>query len=151
MIDGEILPAVPAKKKPKQRRPRKLGKVSQAEKNLVAQVVADSALEPSSGEVKALAVALRRPISIVKRIIDDARDKFVHNARDYVEIHHKAVKKALQNGDAKSLDVAVHGSAWAIEHTSGEGSRIVEKDAKQEGGMKVLIGVKIGGLNDGGS
>ena len=142
-------PTQPPKRKRihKPRRPRKLGPMSQAEKNLVAQVVTDSALEPTSTEIKTLAVALRRSPTTIKKTIDEARDKFVESAKDYVEMHKEAVVQALANGSVDGLEQAIKGSQWAMEHISGEGSRIVEKEAKSEGGVKVMVGVKVGGMN----
>ena len=134
-------------KKPRKVFGKKRGTPSTFEKEFVAQFVRDQPQEITPRQLTALANTIRRPKETVKRMIEDAKDTFVENVGRYVEIHKQATEKALENGDAKSLEVATRAAAWAIENTSAEGVRLVDKPEKGHEGTKIQIGVKIGGQN----
>lgn len=97
-------------------------------------------------QVHSLAKALRRSRTAVRQAVEDARDTFVERAGRYVDIHMTTVEAALANGDAKSLEVAARGAQWALEHVSADGVRVVEK-TEANPGLKVAIGIKIGGVD----
>ena len=127
--------------------PKRGGSPTKAEKELVAQFVLDQPAEVTPRQVNALAKVLRRSKELTKQLIEDAKDNFVESAGRYVEIHREAVEAALLNGDSKSLEVAVKGSQWAIESLSSDGTRIVEQPNVDSGGVKVMVGIKLGGMN----
>jgi hypothetical protein len=127
------------------------GAPSKAEKALVAQVVQDFPGEVAGPQVAALATTLKRTKEAVKAMIEQAKENFVSEAESYVKIHKQVVEAALANGDAKSLDVAAKGAQWAIENIGAEGTRIIEAAKTTPQGMKLLIGVNIGGLREPGT
>lgn len=122
------------------------GAPSKAEKAMVAQVVQDFPGEVGPTQVKALATTLKRTKEAVKAMIDQARENFVSEAESYVNIHKQVVTTALANGDAKSLDVALKGSQWALENIGSDGSRVIEVAKAGPGGTKVMVGIQIGGM-----
>ena len=126
---------------------KRRGPVTPTEKEFVAQFVQDQPCEITPKQVTALASTLRRSKELVKQMIEEAKDNFQGAAKRYVEIHKEAIEAALENGDAKSLHVAVQGSQWAMENLSAEGVSIVNK--KQESGSgagRIAIGIQIGGM-----
>jgi len=121
--------------------------VTGPEKALVAQFVQDLPAPPTLSQVHALARTLRRSKEAVLALIEQAKDNFQANADHYVTVHKQAVDAALANGDAKSLDVAVRGSQWALENLSSEGVSIVGKKSEVGSGAgRILIGIQIGGM-----
>ncbi len=124
------------------------GAPSKAEKALVAQVVQDFPGELGPSQVNALAKTIKRTKEAVKEMILQAKENFVSEAESYVALHKKVVEAAYANGDAKSLDVAAKGAQWAIENIGAEGTRIIEAAKTVPQGMKLLIGVNIGGLRE---
>lgn len=143
---GTTFSVVPrTKQKPLKRR----GRPTEAEKALIAKVVADQPAEMTSTQVTALARTLRRTKDTVKSMIIQAKEDFQAKADFYVKAHEQAVGAALANGDAKSLAVALEGSQWALENLSIDGVRVIDKQTENSGGGgKVLIGIKIGGMRE---
>lgn len=129
---------------------KRLGPVTDIEKDMVAKFVLDQPAAITPSQTNALARVLRRSKDVTKRLIEEAKDKLVDSTERYVDIHRQTVETALSNGDAKSLEVALKGSQWAMEHISQDGTRVVDKAGSGGGnsGTKVLIGVQIGGLRE---
>ncbi len=127
------------------------GSVTQTEKALVHQFVADqpSAIRPS--QVTALAKVLRRSRDAVKSMIEEAREDLASGIGDYVRAHKEAMTMALANGDAKSLEVAARAAQWGLENISIEGVRVVDKAKGEDNGVRVFIGVKVGGMKSEGT
>ena len=124
------------------------GPTSKAEKVFMEQFVANHPQEVTPIEVRALTKLLHRTPQVTKRLLTEARDKFIASAGHYVDVHKQAIDTALANGDPKSLEVAVRGSQWAMENASEGSTRIVDKSSPESAGPRVLVGIKIGGLND---
>jgi hypothetical protein len=116
---------------------------------MVKDVVAKGQGVVTSEQVQALATLLDRTPQTVREWVIEARNKFLGSASRYVEIHLDAVEKALAAGTDDSLDVARRGAEWAIERAGYDGQSIVEKQKSDTSGLKIMIGVKIGGLVDG--
>lgn len=132
----------------KKRATKRLGGTTQAEANLVAALVADQPREMTNQQVSSLAKVLRRSKDTTKALIEDARADFASKAPRYVEIHAQATEQALANGDAKSLEVAAKASQWAIAAMSQDGIRVVEKAEAGPTGMRIMVGVSMGGVRD---
>lgn len=130
---------------PKREKPRRrMSIVTKAEKRLVDQFVRDLPHEITERQVTALSTLLERPRASVKRIIEDARERFAASAGKYVDIHMQATEGALVKGD---FEVAAKASQWALTNISGEGARVVDRpDDTGPAQPKVLIGIKLGGL-----
>lgn len=114
---------------------------------VVKQVVQDTPGSVSDAQVNGLARSLKRSKAVILQLIDEARETLAGAALDYVQMHKEAVEKAVANGDAKSLEVAIKGTQWAMSNLSLEGKRVI--DARQVdggGGPRILIGIKLGGL-----
>jgi len=125
------------------------GSPTNTEKEMVAQFVQDQPREVTERQVAALATVLRRSKEVVRRMVEEARENFVASAQDYVAMHKQAVQSALANGDAKSLEVVVKGTQWAMENLQAEGVRIIDKAASEgASGPRIMIGVQVGGKND---
>jgi len=102
----------------------------------------------SPDKVNQIARRLDRPARSVKDAIQKAREKFALRAERYVDIHLDAVESALQSGTDDALEVAMKGSQWAIEHIRSEGSGVIETLDKNDSGMKIMIGIKLGGMRE---
>lgn len=128
---------------------RRPGSVTEAEQSLVTQFVRDQPREVTTGQVQALAKVLRRTPAAVREMVERAREEFQAGAEFYVNAHKQAVGLAVANGDAKSLDAAMRGAAWALENLSAEGVRVVDKQKESGGpsGPRIMVNVGIGGLN----
>jgi len=128
---------------------KRVGPLTVAEKNLVAQVVLDQPGELRPSQINGLARALRRSKEAVRSMIEEAQEAFRANASRYVEVHMKATEEALAHGSMDGKEIAMKGAQWAIERMSGEGARIIEPkvtDAGQ-GGPRVMIGIRVGGVD----
>jgi hypothetical protein len=125
---------------------KRIGPITDAERELVAQVVLDQPGELRPAQVNGLATALRRSKTAIKELIDDAQSKFRANADFYVDMHRKAVQRAHNDGNQ---DAAMKGAQWAMERLSAEGSHIIEPKVAEQGGQgpRVMIGIKVGGLD----
>lgn len=142
-------PLTPFKKKPHKKRTyrRHGGSLSKSEKDLIANTALAQPGGLSPLQVTGLAKVLKRSPALIQQAIIEARDQFVGSAGRYVEIHKQATEDALSNGDAKSLDVAVRGAQWALTNISAEGTRIVDKPNTEATGSKVMIGIRVGGID----
>jgi hypothetical protein len=132
----------------KRQQKRRKSPLTPEEKGIIDQVILDSPGGLATSQERGLSQALCRPLAALKPYIEEAREKFVKRAPRYTDIHIAAAEKALANGDAKSLEVATRSSQWALENISAEGARVVDKETKETSGVKILVGVKIGGLAD---
>lgn len=117
----------------------------QADKDLIANLVLQQGGELSATQIRALALATKHTRAAIKRLIETARDDFVASAGRYVEIHKQATEGALAEGDHEQ---ALKGSQWAMEKISGEGVRIVEKENTNATGSRIMIGIRVGGIDD---
>ena len=122
---------------------RRRGITTPAEMALVSQFVKDQKDDITPKQIESLSELLKRRKNTVKHLIFRAREKFNDAAEEYVDIHLQATRKALKKGDNEQ---AIKGSAWAIQNISAEGERIIDKPTDEgSSGVKVLVGVKIGG------
>jgi hypothetical protein len=133
---------------PKQQ--KRKGRLMNSEIAVIEAALADSPTEASPALVQGLSMTLKRSKQAVKDAIDRARIKFAQQAEHYTEVHKQVVDTALLDGSAKALEQARLGAEWAMENISIEGTRIVDKPSKDVNtGLKVMVGVKIGGMKDG--
>lgn len=142
------MPRVITTKKAKRKKAHRAGTISRAEKKIVAAFVADQPAEVTPGQTQALSRLLRRSLDETKSLIAEARETFVSSASDYVNIHKQATQEALANGTPKGLEQALRGSQWALENIGEGGVRVVDRAAEGQGGTKVYIGLKIGGIDE---
>lgn len=137
------------KRKVVKRRPARNRRVTQAEKLVVAELVADSPSNiPNKVDIDNLAIALRRSPSTIQSIVSQARDRLVSNALAYVDLHKDAADKALAIGD---LGEARKAAEWAIEHISsrdadGKVESIVERIESESNAPRIQIGIALGGI-----
>lgn len=123
---------------------RRGGRVSKAEKALMKQFVADQSKEIDRSQTLALAKVMRRSPSMIKEMIQEAREDFVTSGQEYVTIHKQATQEALAAGE---FEPALRGAQWALTNISAEGQRIVDKPESGPMGAKIMIGIKVGGIN----
>jgi hypothetical protein len=126
---------------------KKPGAPSKLDKALVAQVVAVAEVTTpvSTQQITALTKTLRRSRASIKKMLEDAKEQFVESAGDYVTIHKEATEQALAEGDNET---AAKAAQWAMTNMSFDGARIVDKVQTESTGTRIMIGVKLGGLND---
>lgn len=139
--------AAPGAFEPKAKRK---GKVSEAERALVAQFVADQPAAITTAQVAALAKLTRRSKEVIQGLIADAREGFLAAAPRYAEIHKQATEAALAAGSVGGLEVALKGSQWALERATYDGMGVIEK-AKGGGGdsgPRILIGIRVGAVDN---
>lgn len=120
------------------------GTPTAVEKDIVAALVADQPAEMTNSQVNALARTLRRTKETTRQLIEDAKDRLIDKASRYADIHIAATENALADGDNEQ---ALKGSQWALTNISGEGARIVEKAVEAPTGGKIMIGIKLGGID----
>jgi hypothetical protein len=125
---------------------KRTGKVTEPEKALVKQFVLDHPGPLDKKQVKALATLTRRSVEQVQGVIEEAAVEFAEAAKDYVWIHKNATADAYSTGD---FETAIKGSQWAMEKIGKGNARVIEpaKGASDGGGTKILIGIKLGGMN----
>ncbi len=126
---------------------KRQGKPSKAEKALVAEFVSDQKTEITPAQTTALAKVLRRSKDVTKSLIEDAKDALIDNTKRYVTIHMQATEAALEDGSPKALDVATKAAQWALENIGESGTKVVEAATKADAGPRVLVGIRIGGMN----
>ena len=134
-------------RKSHKRLPRRVGTTTQEEKDLVRQFVMDQPGEIQPRQERSLALTMRRSPDTVRHLIAEAKLHLGEAVEHYVDVHRQAVDTALANGDAKSLEVAVRGSQWAMENIAVDGVRVIEQASKTPTGPRIMIGVRIGGAN----
>lgn len=132
------------KRKHKQPKSKRKGAPTKAEKALVAQLVLDQPAEMSVSQVNALARTLRRSKDVVREMVERARENFVASAEDYVEVHRRATAGALESRD---FEVAGKLSQWAMSNISEQGVCVIEKAAEGPSGPRILVGIRIGGID----
>jgi len=118
-----------------------LGKV----KAKVAQIVADHHGKVSDSQALAIATDLEMKPTTVKRWIQEARKQFLSKAERYVSMHEEACQAALESETVKGFEQARLGAEWAIQHLSQDGEGIVEKSRNDTNGVKVFVGLQLGG------
>ena len=125
---------------------RKRGPLSHVEKTLVDAAITDRGRlnTLSTKQVEAVATILERPLPTVHSVIAKARETFQRNAQRYVDAHAETL-------NSHDHDVRRKSAQWAIEHLSsrdaqGHVERIVEVVESASAGVKVQIGVQLGGL-----
>lgn len=120
------------------------GPITKTEKDFVAQFLQDQTRELTTSQVTSLSKVLRRSKEAIRTMVEDARDNFAESAGLYVNIHKEATIGALKSED---YEIAIKGSQWAIEHLGMEGVRLIEKTSAQPTGNKIMIGIRIGGVD----
>lgn len=123
-------------------------KRSERQKAIVTAALADNKGYLSNQQINGLAKALHRSKEVIRDLVDQAREDLAASAVDYVKMHKQATQDALANGDAKSLEVAVKASQWAMNNISHDGKRIVDKPTSGPVGTKIMLGIKLGGLSE---
>jgi len=125
---------------------KKTGAPSKMDKALVAQVVSVEAqtMPVSTEQITALTKVLSRSRASIKKMVEEAREEFVESAGEYVQIHKEATIKALADGDNET---AAKAAQWAMTNMSFDGARIVDKPTVEPTGTKIMIGVRLGGMN----
>lgn len=121
------------------------GRPTKDDKAAVARVVlAEPGGELSVAQVRGLAMTLRKSRECIRKMVDEARENFAADAPDYVRMHRQATEQALQ---AENYDAALKGAQWAINHISLDGTRLTEKETAGPTGSRILIGIRVGGVN----
>jgi hypothetical protein len=120
------------------------GSMSDVEKEFVTQFVQDQPAAITPSQERSLAKVMRRSREAVKSAIEEAKDKFVASAERYVDIHRAATEAALFCGDNEQ---ALKGSQWALTNIGAEGSRIIDKTADAPTGSRIMIGIRVGGID----
>lgn len=135
-----------SKTPPKQRKVfnKRPGQPTAVEKDFVAQLVADQPAEMTNSQVNALARTLRRTKETTRNLIEEAKNRLIDRSSRYADIHIQATEAALADGDNEQ---ALKGSQWALTNISGEGARIVEKAVEAPTGAKIMIGIRLGGID----
>ena len=123
----------------------RMGPVSPVEVGFVAQFLKDQPREITETQTRALSKVMRRSKEVIKDLIEQAREEFQSSGLDYVRLHKEATISAFERGDD---EVAIKASQWAIANMSQEGTRVVEKVAAEGGGgVRIMIGVQMGGID----
>lgn len=128
----------------KKRQPRRSGSPTNVEKAMVAQFTADQKQEVTPKQITALTQVLNRSPQAVRKMVEEARLAFGESALRYVEIHREATETALAT---MNVEAAMKGSQWAITNISSEGKRIIDKLDAGSSGARVLIGIRMGGVD----
>lgn len=126
---------------------KRAGAPSQVEKDFVAQFVADQPGGLTTRQENALATALRRPRDTVRKMLDEAREIVAGNTVRYANIHLQAAEDALASDSMMGKEVAGKLAQWALTNASLDGKRVIDKAASENTGTKIIVGVKIGGVN----
>ncbi len=130
--------------KPKKKRTyKRAGSPSKTEKAIVAAIALDTPGPVTPSQTTAIARMFNRSEGAVKSMLAQARENFTNDALHYVDIHRAAAEGALATND---FDTARKAAAWAIEHVSSEGKRIVEKAESGPSGVRIMVGVRLGGV-----
>lgn len=132
----------------KGKRYKRRGPVTAADQALVTAVVQDTPFAITPAQERSLGKVLRRSKEDIKALVEKARETFVESSQFYVDSHRQAVTDALANGDSKSLEVVAKSAQWALSNISSEGTRIIDKAVNESSGTKIMIGLKVGGLNE---
>lgn len=129
------------------KRYKRSGKTTKDEKEVVKAVVRQAGGDLPLDRTRALAKAFNRPVNTVKAMITRAKENLAADAEFYVDTHRDVVQHAADAGKAtyndKLLEVARKGAEWALEHTSGDGKRIVDQPSSAPQGTRIMIGVKL--------
>ena len=87
---------------------------------------------------------MRRPRKTMKKLIEEARTKFISRASRMVDTYFQATEGALKDGQ---FDVASKSAQWYIQNVSSEGARIIDRPETGKTGGTVQIGIKVGGID----
>lgn len=129
-------------------RHKRQGPATDADKSLIQDIIAQTPGGLSNGQVNALAIVLQRSRAKTKELVEEAALKVAERAERYADIHMRVTEEALANGDAKSLEVAARASQWAMENINVDGVGVIEKAANKPAAPSVMIGIRVGGLNE---
>lgn len=113
---------------------------------LIAMAVHDTTSTPQQMAIK---LGMGADGRTVRQVIKAARKAFAERVEDYVEIHHKAAIKAYENGDPKSLAVAIAAAEFALQRIAEDGDRVVDKESNAPTQPSLKIGIAIGGVPGG--
>lgn len=129
------------------RAPKRVGKLTKDEKQVVKAVVRQAGGELPLDQTKALAKVFNRPVGTVKAMVTRAKDNLAADAEFYVDTHREVVEHAMEVARAtlsdKHAEVARKGSEWALESISGDGKRVVEQASSAPQGTRIMIGVRL--------
>jgi hypothetical protein len=130
--------------KKRRKNTRRQGSITKAERALVKQVILDQPAELTPRQITGLSAGLRRSKDAIKTLIQEAREDFAASAKEYVDVHAQATAGALATMD---FEVAGKLAQWGMTNISAEGVRIVDKPEHGPTGAKILIGIRVGGIN----
>src|SRR6185295_12536515 len=99
-------------------RKRKAARPTDYEKDLIAKFVKDQGGSITDEQVSAMGYLLRRPRKTMKKLIEEARTKFISRASRMVDTYFQATEGALKDGQ---FDVASKSAQWYIQNVSSEG------------------------------
>lgn len=140
-------PVAPPERVFPSRKAKRHGHITEPEKAIIAQFVADQPAEISIQQVTALSKVLRRSKDTIKDLIEQARENLQVSLQDYVAIHKSATMDAASSDTMAGKKIAIEAAQWAMENVGIDGVKAVEK-AKSEayGGPRVLVGIRVGGV-----
>ena len=121
----------------------KRGAVSNVDKGIVGHLMRDEP-SPSPAQVNALSTLLHHKPATIRKTIQEARETFQQNAKEYVALHMKAAR-------SDDPDVSRKAAQWAIEHIAakdaeGNVERIVEPPTAEDSRPSIQIGINLGGM-----
>lgn len=126
---------------------KRVAKTTKDEREVVKAAVRQNRGDLSKEQTTALAKVFNRPVGTVKAMIARAKDNLAADAEFYVDTHRQVVEGASLMGQAtyndKLLEVARKGSEWALEHTSGDGKRVVDQPTSAPQGTRIMVGVRL--------
>jgi hypothetical protein len=150
--------SLPDSKLPSKRRPRKprtivpdsrkAGRLTDSEKSIITNIIAESPGDITPAQTEALAITMRREPDTIADAVAAARVKLQENLGRYVDIHREAAELALATDDP---DVARKASEFMITHVSarrkdGKVERLIEAPASEPNGPRIQIGIALGGV-----
>lgn len=122
---------------------KRLGQPSAIEKKLLEDVLRQQTTELTPTQERSLGHVFQRGPGVIKKMIQEAREKFAERAGEYVDIHYQAATGALADG---KYEVAGDLAQWAMKEIASEGVRIIDRPSEVVNVPKVMIGVKLGGI-----
>jgi hypothetical protein len=122
--------------KPPQPFAKRVGPLTQDERALIFQFLADQPHEVTDEQIGMLARLMHRYPKTVRRCIEQAREEFVMRTRRYLDVHMEATEKALAE---KDYATAARHAEWALENLGVEGTRVIDRSKSDGPGTKVYV------------
>ena len=122
-----------------------MGTVSKIEQKLLEDVLRQQTTELTPTQERSLGHVFQRGPTVIKRMIQEARERFAERAGEYTDIHFQSAQGALADGD---YEVAGELAQWAMKEISMEGVRVIDKANTEAQVPRVMIGIKLGGLTE---